>query len=169
MQIRDIPSDGHCLYRAIADQLSLILDHGDSHDHHKGKKGKVPSQSLTSQAPPDFKELRRIAADHIRRNANEFAPFIGVLPEDEEFESYCQKVASESAAEWGGQLEIRALSECLQRPIYVYSASAPVVVMGEEHTTSIGQKGEIIPIRISYHRHLFALGEHYNSLIPLCC
>ena len=34
--------------------------------------------------------------------------------------------------EWGGQLELRAVSIAFQRPIHVYSADSPVVIMGEE-------------------------------------
>ncbi len=35
--------------------------------------------------------------------------------------------------------------------------------MGEE--SDIPVIGGVTPLRISYHRHYFALGEHYNSVI----
>ena len=111
---------------------------------------------------PDFRQLRVMASDYIRRRSEDFAPFIGCSPDDEAFNQYCEKVASEALAEWGGELEIRALSECLGYPIYIYSASSPLLKMGDDST---GLK----PIRLSYHRHFYALGEHQNSVIPAGC
>lgn len=127
------------------------------HDHSKDKKGEVSSHI------PDFKELRILAAEYIKSNANEFAPFLGFSPEDAEFDNYCDRVASDTLAEWGGQLEIRALSERLEKPIFVYSATSPILKTGEEF------ESKATPLRISFHQHLYALGEHYNSLIPNCC
>ena len=34
--------------------------------------------------------------------------------------------------EWGGQIELRALSLALKRPIHIISATAPTVVMGDD-------------------------------------
>jgi OTU domain-containing protein 6 len=104
-----------------------------------------------------------MAADHIRKNAQEFAPFLGLDPEEDEFRSYCSKVASDSLAEWGGQLEIRALTECLQREVRVYSANAPLLTMGDSNG--------LPPLRLAFHRHYYALGEHYNSVTTTdtCC
>ena len=36
------------------------------------------------------------------------------------------------AAAWGGQLELRALAQCLRRRIDVFSVGLPTVLMGEE-------------------------------------
>lgn len=78
--------------------------------------------------------------------------------EGDEFEQYCNKVASYDGAEWGGQVEIQALCACLQRSIWIYSADthAPILKMGSFD--------ECPPLRISYHRQYYALGEHYNSV-----
>lgn len=78
---------------------------------------------------------------------------------DPEFENYCDKVASVSQAEWGGQPEVKALAAALQRPILIYSADAPVVCMCEEDDAESAK-----PLRITYHKHYYALGEHYNSV-----
>ena len=75
-----------------------------------------------------------------------------------------RKVESIITAEWGGQIEIRALSECLQRVIYIYEANAPVIKMGEEHHNRYSTEE---PIRLTYHKHYYALGEHYNSVTTL--
>jgi OTU domain-containing protein 6 len=105
-----------------------------------------------------------MASNYIRQNPDEFAPFIGCSPDDPEFESYCEKVASEVKAEWGGQVEIKALSECLKRPIYVYSSNAPLLKTGAEF-----ENESSLPVKISFHRHLYTLGEHYNSVVRSCC
>ena len=109
----------------------------------------------------DHKSLREIAARYIQTHAEEFCPFLGLEPTDPAFEAYCDKVASETQAEWGGQLEVTALAAALQMPIHVYSADAPILVTNgftaAESTTAV-------PLKITYHRHYFALGEHYNSV-----
>jgi OTU domain-containing protein 6 len=56
------------------------------------------------------------------------------------FDQYVQKIRTTS--EWGGQLEIQALSNALKIPIWIYSAEAPVVKMGENYQES--------PIRLTY-------------------
>lgn len=43
---------------------------------------------------------------------------------------YCDRV--EGSADWGGQLELRALAQALARRITVYSVGMPPVVMGAD-------------------------------------
>lgn len=74
---------------------------------------------------------------------------------------------SPSQAEWGGQLEIQALCAALGRVIYIYSADAPVLKMGEEHGLDASASQHLSPLRICFHRHFYALGEHFNSVVPL--
>ena len=105
--------------------------------------------------------LRAMAAAHMRAHADDFAPFLGMLPDDPEYAVYCDKVASVADAEWGGQLEIRALCFCLGRKMEVYAADSPVLTMGEEAATD-GRP----PLKLAFHRHYYALGEHYNSVVP---
>ncbi len=126
------------MYRAIEDQL-------------KYRKLNVKS----------FQELRRIAGQHIRSNAESYAPFLGLEPEGEALNDYCNKVESDVLAEWGGELEIRAISESLAIPIHVYSADSPVLVMEGSGDTSVP------PLTLSFHRHLLVLGEHYNSRVSI--
>ena len=49
---------------------------------------------------------------------------------DARFEEYCDRV--ESSADWGGQLELRALAQALERSITVYSVGMPPVIMGAD-------------------------------------
>ena len=72
-----------------------------------------------------------------------------------EYANYCDKV--EKTAEWGGQVELQALTHALKTPIIVYSATqAPVTMEGD------GFAGE--PLRLAFHQHYYSMGEHYNSV-----
>jgi OTU domain-containing protein 6 len=68
-------------------------------------------------------------------------------------------VESDVLAEWGGQLEITALCAALHCAILVHSAAAPVVKMGEDSAAVV--------INLTFHRHYYALGEHYNTVQAL--
>ncbi|TVU44488.1 hypothetical protein EJB05_03931 [Eragrostis curvula] len=146
LTIQEIKPDGHCLYRAVENQLSL---HSNGTTH-------------------SYQELRQMTAKYMREHAADFLPFFlaegkvetGPDP-SESFERYCQEI--ESTAAWGGQLELGALTHCLKKHIVVYSGSFPDVEMGKEYKSGSGVDGSV---RLSYHRHAYGLGEHYNSVIP---
>lgn len=138
LQIKEISSDGHCMYRAIEDQLT-----------QRAKPGLSVS----------MKELRSRTADHMRNHADDFLPFLtnpntGDMYTTDEFEKYCGEV--EHTAAWGGQLELQALTKVLHLPIEVIQAESPTIKIGEEYD------GE--PITLVYMRHAYGLGEHYNSV-----
>ncbi|XP_062384826.1 deubiquitinase OTUD6B [Sardina pilchardus] len=138
LQIREIQSDGHCMYRAIDDQLA----------------GRGQGTGL--------KELRAQTANYMRCHADDFLPFLnnpntGEMFSADEFEKYCSDV--ESTAAWGGQLELRALTEALKLPIQIFQADAPLIKIGEEY--------DKLPVVLVYMRHAYGLGEHYNSVEPL--
>ena len=65
----------------------------------------------------------------------------------------------------GGQVEINALCSVLQRRIWIYGADAsmPILKMGEDCAQNTGVID--VPIRVSFHRHYYTLGEHYNSVV----
>lgn len=52
----------------------------------------------------------------------------------------------------------QALSSALQVPMQVFSAASPPLLVGEDH--------EGAPLRLTYHEHYYALGSHYNSVVP---
>ncbi|XP_071356695.1 deubiquitinase OTUD6B [Trachinotus anak] len=138
LQIKEISSDGHCMYRAIEDQLA-----------QRSKPGSTMS----------VKELRSRTADHMRSHADDFLPFLtnpntGDMYSTDEFEKYCSEV--EHTAAWGGQLELRALTQVLHLPIEVIQADSPAIKIGEEYDGD--------PITLVYMRHAYGLGEHYNSV-----
>ncbi|XP_077363401.1 deubiquitinase OTUD6B [Festucalex cinctus] len=136
LQIKEISSDGHCMYRAIQDQLQR-----------------------RAQSELSVKELRCRTAAHMRSHANDFLPFLsnpdtGDVYTAEDFEKYCGDV--EHTAAWGGQLELQALSKVLQCPIEVIQADSPAITVGEEFAGD--------GVTLIYMRHAYGLGEHYNSV-----
>lgn len=139
LRIFPIPSDGDCLYKAVAHQL----------EHTRQKSLSVD-------------ELRNNVAEYIRQNKDVFIPFMSnpetcEMLSEAEFEDYCNKISSTKI--WGGQLEIKALSSSLKCPINVVQATGPdCIKQGAEFPGP--------PLVISYHRHMYSLGEHYNSTCP---
>ncbi|XP_030532550.1 OVARIAN TUMOR DOMAIN-containing deubiquitinating enzyme 5 [Rhodamnia argentea] len=149
----EIKPDGHCLYRAVENQLALLSG---------------------GSSPFTYQELREMIAAYMRAHTPEFLPFF--LSENtvegdseksvaEKFENYCKEV--ESTAAWGGQLELGALSHCLKRHIKIFSGSFPDVEMGKEYQSDGGSGLSDSSIMLSYHRHAYGLGEHYNSVVPV--
>eukprot|EP00939_MAST-03C_sp_MAST-3C-sp1_P005086 g5086.t1 len=139
LDMLEIPSDGHCMYRAIAHQLGL-----------------TGSELVDRKAKDSYLKIRRIAARYMRDNKDEFAPYMTVpsgKSAESAFADHCSSV--EASAEWGGQLELRAISEALKTPIHIYAADAPLIRMGDSYGSS--------PLRLTYHKHYYALGEHYNT------
>ena len=142
-KVHDIAADGHCLFRAVEHQLR----------YHSVDGAKLRCS---------YDELRILASKHMIANRHDYEPFFDNAESKnpkQTFLQYCQDMAT--SATWGGQLELRALSELLERPIHVYKASGPVTKMGEQFTSA----SQIEPLRISHHEHYYALGEHYNSII----
>ncbi|KAM5195938.1 OTU domain-containing protein 6A [Hipposideros larvatus] len=110
LEVKEIPGDGHCMYRAIQDQLTV---------------------------DDTVESLRARTADYMRSHVDEFLPFFsesetGVPYTYDDFLQYCDNV--EYSTLWGGQVELRALSHVLQTPIEVIQADAPIFVIGEEYT-----------------------------------
>jgi len=141
----------------------------------------------------------------MREYPQDFIPFLAGGREEggEEggLEAYAHRL--EETAEWGGELEIRALvrereggreeggdgpgrwptqpptsslpptltypfygfvylqCHAYQRPIRVFAAEQPVYTMGESDYP------EEAALLLSYHRQFYALGEHYNSVVPV--
>ncbi|XP_058475237.1 deubiquitinase OTUD6B [Solea solea] len=138
LQIKEIPSDGHCMYRAVEDQLA---------------QRSKPALTMS------LEKLRSLTAEHMRSHVDDFLPFLtnpnnGNMYTPDEFEKYCSDV--EHTAAWGGQLELRALTQVLHLPIEVIQADSPAIKIGEEFDSE--------SITLVYMRHAYGLGEHYNSV-----
>ena len=134
---KDIRPDGHCLYSAVADQLSV--------------RRIAQASGEPVDLEPDYKSVRHVAADYISHHADDFFPFL-----EEPLEDYVVKI--KDTAEWGGQLELLALARAYGMNINVLQGDGRV----EKIEADTGASGN--PIWLAYYRHSFGLGEHYNSL-----
>ncbi|KAI0336458.1 cysteine proteinase [Cubamyces sp. BRFM 1775] len=157
LMIHEITPDGHCLFSAVADQLSLL--------------GILPSAQAT------YATCRKAAADYIQSHPDDFLPFLpSDLGEDAAgageaglmdragFERYCATMRN--TAVWGGEPEVVALSRAYNVPIHVVQGGKPPVVVHDPSEQTRSAPGDKRIVYISYHRRLYGLGEHYNSLRP---
>ena len=90
------------------------------------------------------------------RGSSEWRVLVAGLDADDPdaaFDDHVRKIRD--TAEWGGQPELLALARALRRPIRVHARDAPLLEMGAEFDGA--------PLVVAYHRHYYALGEHYNS------
>lgn len=142
LRVHEVAADGHCLYRAVGHQLRLLRP--DAYEWRR---------------PPEevHEEVRSVCAAALRASEDDYAPF-AELKDGEDFGGYCRRV--ESSGDWGGELELRALADSLRLQIRVHRA-------GEAKALELGKKGGGEPLQVTYHRHYYALGEHYNSTMPL--
>ncbi|TPX49452.1 hypothetical protein SeLEV6574_g01447 [Synchytrium endobioticum] len=112
LAIKHIIPDGHCLYNAISDQMSWRSD----------------------EPPIPSSEMRRLAASYMRKNGDQFMPFLvnddGDIMTQDQFQKYCNDI--EQTPMWGGQLEIQAISKALSRPIHVIQMNQPVLKIGDD-------------------------------------
>uniref|UniRef100_A0A2K6EMA4 ubiquitinyl hydrolase 1 n=1 Tax=Propithecus coquereli TaxID=379532 RepID=A0A2K6EMA4_PROCO len=138
LEIKQIPSDGHCMYRAIEDQL------------------KEQDETLTVVA------LRCQTAGYMQSHVEDFLPFL-TNPNTGDmytpgnlffFTMFC-------CCCWSLWFlnKLRALSHILETPIEIIQADSPPIVVGEEYPKK--------PLILVYMRHAYGLGEHYNSVTRL--
>ena len=139
LQVKDVLSDGNCMYYAIADQYARNF-----------------------AKTYDFQELRNLVSDHMKKNMNEYLPYVYAEDDDgmltpEKYEEYCDKIKLPTT--WGGQLELKVISDILNVPIEVVQAANPDILIGDNKSRE--------KLIVTYHRHLFGSGEHYNSTEPI--
>jgi OTU domain-containing protein 6 len=103
-----------------------------------------------------------LCADKLKEHEADFAPFCEYNDAIPDYATYVGRVRS--SADWGGHLELRALSMALHRPVIVYSAQSlePLVIVEEIQR---GDTAHDNPIRLSYHLNYYSLGEHYNRVV----
>ncbi|KAK2575844.1 hypothetical protein KPH14_007218 [Odynerus spinipes] len=140
IMLYEIPSDGHCLYNAVAHQLKTL-----------------------GEIPLSLQDLRTKTAMYLRENRNDFLPFISNPDSDEllspeQYEKYCNDIVETCA--WGGAIELQVLSRILERQIEVIQATGVPYIVGDEFS----KEKKII---LTYHRYMYELGAHYNSVTKL--
>ena len=153
LSIAEVEADGNCLYRAVGAQTNK-----DYMDVRKSRLQYSIACCLVEKAMSSLlsSTTGAMCADMLRAKEEEFAPFCEYTDEINGFEQYVDSVRNSS--EWGGHLELRAIGMALDRPIHVYSLQS-----GSKPLTIHECDNE--PIRLSYHLHYYALGEHYNQVL----
>ena len=154
------------MFRAIANQLEdirkAVLTDSTTPERGECSSAGVPTILSSSRT---FMELRALVANHMRRGAESYIPFVeddlGDGDRHEAFEAYCEEI--EATAKWGGQVELQALADAMSYPIEVYSADMPMLSLGKHEVPY----ARLPPIRLCYQRHAYGLGEHYNAVQPL--
>nr|GAT58725.1 predicted protein [Mycena chlorophos] len=151
VKIHEINPDGHCLFSAVADQLQLL--------------------SILPSAQATYAITRATAAAYMHSHPDDFIPFLPSAHDDggetafmspQEFKGYCASIRD--TAVWGGEPEILALCRAYNIPIHVVQGGRPPIV--EHNPSGANPPGKERVVRISYHRRMYGLGEHYNSLRP---
>ncbi|EIN07395.1 OTU-domain-containing protein [Punctularia strigosozonata HHB-11173 SS5] len=156
--MHEINPDGHCLFSAIADQLGL--------------HGLIPSSQVS------YANVRHAAANYIQDHVDDFLPFLPSefgedgdgavdtgLMSPKAFAAYCERIRN--TGQWGGEPEILALSRAYNVPIFVVQSGTPRVVVHTPTGATVDWRDKNIKaLWISYHRRMYGLGEHYNSLRP---
>ncbi|KAL8815971.1 MAG: hypothetical protein Q9223_004951 [Gallowayella weberi] len=143
----EMRSDGHCLYAAIADQLAA-QNHGLRPKISLSGMDKILESSKSS-----YKITRSVTAAYIQEHADDFLPFL-----EEPLDQYVGKIRD--TGEWGGHLELLALAKAYDVTINVLQGN------GQIEKIASGTDDEKSTLWLSYYRHSFGLGEHYNSLRP---
>jgi OTU domain-containing protein 6 len=95
-------------------------------------------------------QVRLKAFDYIVNHKESFLPFVTI-----EFDDYCRQLKKDS---WGSHLEIEALANAYKVKVRVIQSDSHDIVIGSEQGL---ESKEII---LSYHKHEFGLGEHFNSV-----
>ncbi|KAK4191243.1 hypothetical protein QBC35DRAFT_25410 [Podospora australis] len=139
---KEIAPDGHCLFSAVADQLTL---HGVPLD---------PAEDGRPTVVP-YKIVREQAADYLSRHRQDYEAFV-----EENFDDYVDKI--KNTAEWGGQLELAALANAYNVEIRVVQDGGRTEVIPPSSEGIEGEERKVV--WLAYYRHGYGLGEHYNSL-----
>ncbi|RFU29912.1 Ubiquitinyl hydrolase 1, partial [Scytalidium lignicola] len=135
-----IAPNGHCLFSAVADQLS---------------RAGIPigaESDAELQETERYKPVRRAAARYMEAHPDDFAAWL-----EEPLQDHIYKIRD--TAEWGGHLELLALAKS-------YNVEICVLQNGSSQTIEPGTDGKspLEKIWLAYYRHGFGLGEHYNSV-----
>ena len=107
-------------------------------------------RSVSEQIEEDenkYQEYREKCVEYMKEKKEEFAPF---LEEDQPIDEYIEKISKDG--EWGGNLEIYALSMALHVNFYIYIYEQPIYVVKNWDDPKNN-------IMLTYHN-----GKHYNSL-----
>jgi OTU domain-containing protein 6 len=115
-------------------------------------------RSIACQLPTktSYTSVRAACASEMLKNPDDYSAFCDC----DDYDKYCETVKISN--EWGGQVELKAIAASYQLPILIFESSAEPILMGEEFDDGSGGVG---PLKVCFHRHYYALGEHYNCVV----
>ena len=147
LTLREVKADGHCLYRAVAEQVDEMKEESR------------------------YGEVRTMCKDEMLKNREEYEAFVE-MEEAGSYEKYCEKVGS--TAEWGGHVEMLAIARALRRNVEVFEVrpGGEVEKMVVEDVGSGGEGeeekgGSSFPLRVAFMKESYTLGEHYDAVVSL--
>lgn len=141
LEEKEIRPDGHCLFSAVADQLTTA------------GRSITLKETAENQKLPEYRVVRNVATDYISTNSDDFVPYL-----EEPLDEYIPKMRD--TGEWGGHIELLALAKAYDIQINVLHADGRV-----DKIESGNSNGDVDQaIWLGYYRHSSGLGEHYNSL-----
>lgn len=171
-----VPADGNCLFAAVADQLKALGQDGADalKDVQASVQGHPATLDALGEALPvsDAAALRLAAVQFIGRHGEDFAAFLtNTAGDGVGVQAYCADMGDLSKGRWGGQPELLALARLLRVKLTVVQVddvkrctpSRPPKL----HTMTMGEdtaRAGAPTLCLAYHRHYYALGEHYNSV-----
>uniref|UniRef100_A0A3B0N142 OTU-like cysteine protease, putative n=1 Tax=Theileria annulata TaxID=5874 RepID=A0A3B0N142_THEAN len=143
LKIHDIQPDGNCLFKSIEHQLKYYSENGYN----------LPKYN--------YMELRRLIVDHLKSSQNEYESFLAVNNTSDSpsinYLTYCENMLKDG--EWGSELEIIVLTKLLNCNIKIHNSYNTIEYNSPNNSGAT--------LNISYHKHQYLLGEHYNSIIPI--
>ena len=156
----DINPDGHCLYSAIALQLDE-LGYGLKPDPKRLPLQYPTEARIDSVKDPrtdGYRAVRAVAADYMLEHMDDFQPFLDVS-----LYEYTRRVKLTS--DWGGQLEITAISRAYGVEINVIQSDGRIEQIDPGDGSEVEANGSKRIIWLAYFRHTYSLGEHYSALL----
>mmetsp|Transcript_8952 Transcript_8952/g.16126 ORF Transcript_8952/g.16126 Transcript_8952/m.16126 type:complete len:284 (+) Transcript_8952:2009-2860(+) len=170
MYIKDVSSDGNCLFRAVLDQLQLFCQ------YHRSSCDCIRCEMLKKK----HKALRRAVCDFMQEHEDDFAPFV---EDNREFNEYVSSLREDGA--WAGNMELQALSLLLGVNFRIYQLDSKHVDIenfpntkenkvaqtdkdnsrcADEINIDSDEEGgeankQVVQLRLSYHQQ-----EHYASV-----
>ena len=132
---------------------STLKNSSENKNINKEGDGNCLFRSVSDQMDNNqnnYKLYREMCINYMKENKDEFIPFI---EDDEPYDKYISRM--EEDGEWGGNLEIYALSKVLNANFYIYIHKHPMYIVNNFEKPKKN-------ILLTYHE-----GKHYNSLRKL--
>lgn len=156
----EVTPDGHCLYSAVAKQLdeSGVGLRPDPSRILLQPSTQTRIDTVTSPQHDGYRAVRAVTADFITEHKEDFEAFM-----EDPLDVYTRKI--KLTAEWGGQLELQAISRAYGVDINVVQKDGRLekIECGDMNSFDEEEQRRRV-VWLAYYRHTYGLGEHYNAL-----